>query len=445
MSARAAVALLLAALGAGCAKELSELRPFPCAKDRTCPLGLVCDPAAGCVSAKLDALCAPDTDCGAAGAECLLGVCATRCAAGCAPGRVCASAVDGGMCVADCGDGGACPAGLACKPLWVGGRHGCLPAEVELPACQSEEALPAPACGAGSFTVTCSNGHVCAANSACKSGGVSCSCLPGFVSWNCVTHAQCSAAAPCAYPNWWCLPQGITSTCASTSGWTPANYSCADGRRLAATCGSTCQSACAEPGDCDPVRQTCGLPERSKCTFVATDAGIIATTCVPQTGQNDLGGACTMDETVAYALDDCAAGGVCSVSGAPGVPTCRKFCTNSEGCDAGFHCVAITDPPPFGECAPDCALFSNCGPQATCGPQKDIAGQGYAQCRAATAAAIGASCWVQPDCGANQVCAVATDGGSVCAAICDPAHGCDAGTCIAFGNSKLPPLTGFCQ
>ncbi|MHB8874294.1 MAG: hypothetical protein ACYC8T_11455 [Myxococcaceae bacterium] len=445
MSARALLALALLSALAGCAKDLSELAPYPCALDQTCPLGLVCVPGVGCTAAKLDGLCSAETDCTQAGGACRLGICAPSCEPACPEGRVCAKAGEGEACAVECGDGGACPAGLECKDLWYGGRRGCLRPELTPSACLATVPQPKPQCAKESFNVPCGGGKFCAANSTCLSNGTSCECNSGYLSWSCANDQRCSASNKCTYPNWWCLPEGLTSTCASTPSFQPALYQCADGRELRASCETSCQSACEDTRRCDPLRQTCGYPDRPKCSFADTDAGTVVTVCVPVSGAVPVGGSCTRDLSTPEAIDDCAAGGVCTTLGAPAGLFCRGFCSSTNGCDAGFHCVPISEPPRVGMCSPDCALFSDCGPAATCGPDWDFDDYVTARCREASGAAPGTSCVWQSDCGAFQVCALGTDGGEECAALCDPDHPCDAGACTAFGDSKLPAGAGFCR
>ena len=441
MKARVLVLLLVCT---GCAKELSELSPFPCALDQSCPLGLVCVPGIGCTAARLDGLCTPETDCAPAGGSCRLGICATGCAPACAPGRVCARSAGEEACVVDCADGGVCPAGLQCKPLWHGDRRGCLPAERTPAACLATVPEAKPVCGAASFNVPCGNGKSCVENSHCLPNGTSCDCNPGFIPWSCANDQACSSANHCSYPQWWCLPEGVSSSCMKDPAFSPGRFQCADGREVRASCETSCQSVCEDTSRCDPVRQTCGSTARPKCTFLDSDAGVVTTVCVARSGSVPLGGACTRDLSTFEAIDDCAAGGVCSSLGSPGSLRCRGFCSGSSGCDAGFHCVGFTEPPRVGLCSPGCELFSDCGPTSTCAPARDFDDRVVGRCRELTPAALGTPCNLQSDCDAFQLCAVQSDGGEGCAALCDSSHPCDAGTCTTIDNSDLPAGSGFC-
>lgn len=439
-------AVLVVALGAvlGCAKDLSALSPFPCARDQTCPLGLVCVPGVGCTAARLDGLCSPETDCSLAGGSCLLGICAQPCAPGCPAGRVCARVGGEEACVVDCAGGSACAPGLACKSLWYGDRRGCLPADRTPTACLGTVPEAKPVCGRDSFNVTCANGNTCAENSSCLSSGTSCDCNPGFIAWSCANDQPCSSSNRCSFPNWWCLPEGLSSSCVKNASFTPGRYQCADGREVRATCETSCESVCEDSTRCDPVRQTCGSVTNPKCTFSDTDAGTVITVCVPSSGAVPVGGTCTRDLSTLEANDDCSAGGVCVSLGAPGSLVCRGFCTSNVSCGPGFHCVSMTDAPRVGLCSPDCALFADCGPGATCAPARDFDDFVTARCREISPAALGTPCTLQQDCDALQLCAVQTDGGEGCAALCDPSHPCDGGTCTVIRDSRLPTGSGFC-
>ncbi len=442
---RAAVFLLWVALGASCAESLAKLTPFPCALDGTCPGGLTCEPGVGCTLPALDALCGPETDCSAAGGACRLGICAPACGGGCAVGRVCSSVVDG-ACLRDCAGGEACPQGLACTPLWYGGKHGCLPPAQAPTACTAIELEPAPVCGAEGFTVRCPNGTtVCAAHSTCREGG-GCECAPGWVPWQCATAQSCGSTS-CAYPNWWCLPVGIPGACATSGDYAPGTWRCRDGRALAARCGTDCETICRQEGSaCDPLSpRSCTAPGATKCTLSDTDAGTVDTTCVAQTGAVPVGGTCTRDTGHAYALDDCAAGAICDQIEEPGL-TCHAFCRHSSECAPGA-CLGASDRlPADGVCAAQCRLFAPCDRGDACGIKSDVDQRVVTQCRAQTpTAGLGTSCVYQEDCATDLIC-VSGAGGATCRALCDPTHVCPGGSaCAVFARSELPSGTGFCR
>ena len=429
----------------GCAEPLTALIPFPCAVDGTCPGGLVCKAAVGCTWPGTDALCDEETDCSQAGGACRLGVCAPACAAGCASGRVCSGLSDG-ACLADCSRGEACPPGLACTALWYDGRSGCLPPGQAAPvACERAEPLPGPVCGAESFTVTCPSGSICGAHSTCRASG-GCECSAGWLPWQCQTGQSCSAVS-CAFPSWWCLPVGIPGRCATDGEYAPATWTCRDGRTLPSQCGTDCEHACRdETSRCDPVAQDCPHASAKKCTLYDSDAGTVETICVPAEGSVAAGQPCTRTEGSAWALDDCVAGTACSQVGEPGVLTCHRFCRHTSDCGAGACLLASDRFPADGICARQCTLFSRCADGRACSPTSDVDQRMVAQCRDLTATGSpGAPCTYQQDCAADLVCFTGT-GGSLCRALCDPAHPCPGGgACSVFARSDLPTGTGYCR
>ncbi len=439
------VLLLLAVLAGACAEPLAKLVPFPCAQDGTCPAGLACVPGVGCSFATLDALCGPGTDCGPSGGSCQLGLCAPPCERGCGAERVCSSAQGTGACLLDCSAGQACPENLTCAPLWHEGKKGCLPPAQAPRACAAVEPEAALVCGSASFTVQCPSGGRCAAHSVCKPNNL-CECEPGYLAWQCQTAQSCSAAS-CAFPNWWCLPTGISGACATSGGWAPGTWRCADGRALAARCGTDCEAACREEGSvCDPVAQTCGIVGATKCTLYTTDAGKVDTTCVAPTGNVLAGSACARDAGAPYAFDDCTPGTLCSQIGEPGVLTCHPFCRHTSDCGSQA-CLRISDRvPPDGLCAKQCSLFAPCDGGRACGVDRDVDDRVVTQCRdQVPSAVLDTPCELQEDCAGGLLCLTVT-GGAACKALCDGTHACpDAGPCAVFGRSELPAGTGFCR
>lgn len=177
----------------------------------------------------------------------------------------------------------------------------------------------------------------------------------------------------------------------------------------------------------------CGRGEQ--CVF--TNDGVSAfTLCVP-VGRVQPGGDCSSPQ-------DCAAGQTCvGLGGDPNAHAkCRRYCTSDEECAPGSQFCLSLEAACQGEalcganlrvgmCLDECTPFtSECGPAATCAqllPDFSLLIQ-FPTCRQAGAAAVGAACSFQTDCGADMFCMSGGDAGpGTCAQICDAGHTCPAG------------------
>ena len=448
----ALLVLMVSALGLpGCLRTLDELTPFPCAKDQSCPDGLVCMPGIGCTEVQLDAPCSPATDCSAAGegVVCELGLCEQRCAAdrSCPEGRVCSLRLAGGVCLADCGAGQDCPAGLACQELRYGGRRGCVPPDRQLPACLGEEGDgEVTQCGAALFDEPCADGSHCARHSVCLPGN-RCQCGAGYASFSCVAGVRCQELeGGCSFPDWWCLPLDTWSLC-PLEGFALRLFQCADGRRLRSGCPlDTCEEACAQPFACDVVEQRCAEDALPKCTLAAGPAGD-ALVCVAEQGQSGPDQPCQLPADAAPGQDDCARGSLCTELGAPpGEQRCRRFCASSTGCPPGSYCHAASDEVAgVGLCAPGCTLFSDCGAGMTCSLADELGDRAVPWCRPIGPSSGEAPCSATIECGADRTCVIFGEEGR-CVPHCDDAPPCPEGSgCHRTLSDLFPPGAGFCS
>lgn len=247
----AALLLLLAS----CAKDSSELKPFPCGKDGSCPTGWYCVPQRGCAElADLTALkpfpctetkgalscptgwyCVTETGCMEATDLPRLEPfpCRTEWsgAKSCAEGFFCVTNVG---CTRDleghipfpCPTSGACPSGLACLP-----GKGCAHAVPDAPCSPSVD------CSSAGSDFTCRMG-ICAqecTNATCPSGR-SCSTADSTCLLDCTSGQTCPAGLECQ-PLWYggrkgCLPPGMgpmaCRTVTTSQSCTPVSFVCPD-------------------------------------------------------------------------------------------------------------------------------------------------------------------------------------------------------------------------
>lgn len=436
---------------AGCALPLSDLAPFPCAADQSCPGELACVPGVGCTAARLDALCFDTTDCRLAGdgVACRQGLCAPSCQAGqgCAAGRVCSSRDAAGTCLLGCAIGQDCPQGLVCKDLWYGGKRACMLETTTIPACtEFVSAATLRSCGLANFTTPCSDGSRCAADSYCAGNG-QCFCNPGFALVSCGGQT-CSGSCPS--PNWWCVPQAELQSCLATSTWGPQVLHCADGRATPSTCATpdSCKERCEDQSaGCDTVTQNCQSAATPKCSLTADSSGNGATTCVAVLGQGAPGAVCQNLGTSGDGLDDCRVGAICTEFGsAAGARACRQFCRRDDQCGAGEHCLAVSDlSPADGVCLPDCQLFSGCPGSLVCTPFLSVELKVVGYCRALGTGTIGSACTEDPDCADAMRCQ-GTAGSAICTQLCNSTHACATGTtCTALPNTSLGNGAGICK
>lgn len=190
-------------LAVACAKKLSELEPYPCANDGSCPDGRACTPDMVCAPAKIDSICrAGETDCttAAAGGRCALGVCGEPCDGTrltCPEGRVCTVAMGAGgegACVKPCEDAAGCPPHLTCRQLDV--RDGKV-----VRACLSP-------------TEKSSLGGTCKTKSDCTGQGSALECFAGVCSLPCKSQDECAPEFLCPSGGGGCLRDCTTDTAA---------------------------------------------------------------------------------------------------------------------------------------------------------------------------------------------------------------------------------------
>jgi len=233
-------------LALGCYSGLTNLAPFPCADDGTCPNGLICKGGSCTCPLSCDSTCVdPDVDaanCGGCGqscaTSCVSGQCQNACTlfstAGCPSGDTCAVAFHaddvlwGTICRStgtvaahqpcDTTNAGECGTGLECVSTgdvsWCrnlcDATHACPGGAT----CNTNANIPngggfcdtPSACGSANLTVTCngsSGTYHCPANSTCNTaGGNYCDCNYG-TGYTCDNYA-CSSSEPCQNGNWWC-------------------------------------------------------------------------------------------------------------------------------------------------------------------------------------------------------------------------------------------------
>jgi len=425
--------ILSGLLALSCAKPLSQLDPYPCAADLSCPEGLACV-AGVCDTPVLDAICTAETRCAEAGAGAACssyGICATSCTngSGCGPDRVCSTPTGAGTCLASCTNGEACPERLECQPLWVDGEKGCMKPAGSVAACAGF--ATSSQCNfcqdSASWSVAC-GGFTCPRWSTCGSNNM-CNCPSWTTAVDC-TGTKCSSTHPCSAYNWWCQPNyALTSSCTSTPIPAAGTCQCRDGRQLLMDCGYTqsCEERCSV--GCDAVKQDCTDPANPKCSFVTSGADTVAR-CVPRTGSGALGQACTRvaQDASGVGRDDCASGLFCSGLSLASGRVCRTLCSKTADCGAGQGCLELTTKarPAGGMCFASCTLFGACGGGGqSCTPAfgTDVATTTY--CRASGTGTLGTVCTRNEDCVANSWCFADSSGQQLtCHAVCDASHAC---------------------
>lgn len=333
----------------GCANGMA-CRPMPemsgvgycvrgCEGDGDCSTGFTCDPTQHVCQ------CGADRDCVSGGygpqGRCDESARLCRCTPNCS-GRTCGADGCGGLC-------GTCSSGQACRDGVCG----------------------APYCGAGNFTVPCSDGQGCATNSACNSNG-GCTCVQGFTAVGC-SGTPCAGDNPeCRQSQWWCVPQ--------------------------TQCTPRCTGSCGASDGCGGM---CGCPAGQTCSGGVCRTG----TCVPRcNGTGELPG-CGFD-------DGCGATCTCP----PGL-TCRdRICQEPiDTCGNAPNCRECTVRPECGWCA----STRSCARGTGSGPSSGSCGNGWAwasnQCLTCTPRCSG--------CGGNDSC------GGICG--CPAGQTCSSGACRA--------------
>ncbi len=251
--------LLPLLLVAACAQDFADLTPFPCPADQSCPDGLSCIPGEGCAPARDDAPCPAEGDCdltsGDAELSCrpALSLCEHFCMGGihptstatatCPPDRICVDSLR--SCLLACTDDSDCPNPLQCKTFdQEGSQRVCMPATVNLPACQSAAVGDSCLyCGADGFIVPCGDGNYCAENSTCADNN-SCDCVAGYHAENCAGEL-CSADNFCPYPDWHCVPDLWSIDCGGSSDAFAIDCTCVDQSTATVPCGGgSCENAC---------------------------------------------------------------------------------------------------------------------------------------------------------------------------------------------------------
>ena len=454
LSKVARLALGAVLLAVGCAKELNELTPFPCAADQQCPDGLACVPGTGCTPATVDAPCDSTTNCAAAGPEvsCENGLCSQVCqdGKGCPDGRLCSSAVGAAACAADCSQSASCPQGLECDPLWIGGERGCFAPSSGPTGCLGfDTKAQCNFCGPTNFTTLCSGGGSCPAHSTCGQMAADCTCNPGYAPVDC---GGIACTGGCAFPGWWCAPVGqVQTACGDAPVEASGTCLCRDGRALALECGNSasCEERCSV--GCDVIARDCANPALPKCTLtvqgsefhegcVALGSSAVAAGSACHRASNDLGG---------VGMDDCLPGEFCTGLGlANGTRYCQTLCESEATCMPTSRCRNITfGVPPVGACFVTCTPFdTSCGSGRTCTLDLLTSGEAAGFCRDVGAGTLTAPCTADLDCAANLMCLSLGANTSACLPLCDGLHPCPAGyqchpqTGVAAGGGIcLPP------
>lgn len=263
----------LAFMALACAKKLSDLQPYPCATDSSCPDGLACGPESTCVTATIDAVCrAGETDCTAAtpGGRCALGACGQPCDGNrqeCPAGRVCSvspGAGGAGGCLRGCSSDGDCPPSLRCRVL------------------DSREGKNILACLGP--TAVSSIGGSCEDTPDCTAQGASLECINGVCTRRCSTTSECGAGYLCPPGGGGCLRDCSTSvTCEADQVckplWTGGQRACMSPTAQVSACDrveviDNCTGLCGNPLDqvnCSngvstcPSEATCGTGNRCTC------------------------------------------------------------------------------------------------------------------------------------------------------------------------------------
>lgn len=251
------------------------------------------------------------------------------------------------------------------------------------------------------------------------------------------------------------FPLECTATLMGTS--LRVNCSAAGG---AATCEATGTRANV-PGatryGCDVFAQDCGAGQRCTPYAAGTSPGSnILNACVPA-GALALDATC-MREGGRLGADQCGAGLFCANFGQVSLDTrvCRPLCTQASHCGAGQVCVALTNAPRAGVCTPSCTLGgADCGAGTTCRSRtlwdaaptgaEDVTSFGTS-CEPLGAAAAGAPCMVNADCGASLECSRRSGAEAfACRPSCSTSVACPSGfTCSAYSGGMNPGGNGAC-
>jgi hypothetical protein len=265
-------AIAAAVIVAACFKSASELSPFPCAMDLTCPSGLGCV-SGNCVAAAMDATCTSGNDptsCGAAiGAQCsasvglgsatgntmtgsgspiqpLTGACEVPCNPSCPAGRNCSSNQPDGVCFVDCTDGTACPSNAQCLLNTQSNRKLCVPAGVHCQGVVSLSRCTSQFCTARVNSTECSdNMHTCPLQSSCDLAANSCFCNLGRLAFQCANDMPCNG---CTGGSYWCAPDVTTFSCKSDVDGATGQCKCWNGMTVTFSCntsGKSCEDLCA--------------------------------------------------------------------------------------------------------------------------------------------------------------------------------------------------------
>ncbi len=469
---------------AGCSKSLSQLAPFPCAKDGTCPDGYDCTSARQCVvrascaggedcSGTCVDLTTDERNCGACGAACLAGqsCCGSACTdtttstTNCGScGRACGGALTclqgqcgcaGGLtaCGTSCADVesdaancGTCGASCGTHGVCSGGVCGCAPGYTQCGSACVDLTTDASNCGA------C--GAACKLNGVCSASACVCpSTFPDVCGNACVNtatdanncgacRATCTGGKVCA-----------SGACACPSGETVCNGTCVNEQTSATSCGS-CGNACPTGASCTQG-VCCGARPFGGTCSVAPACGCEVDGGAPKCAPAGTGGA---EECIANG--NVAMGGVCTTDMQCGPATlctdgiCAPVCSDVSQCTGtNWACDPIYvggTPGGFGNCAPHCnpltphtsdATHATCAAGQTCRPSSLT--KGVTVCVPSTGSSTqGETCENDTDCTGGYACAFFGDASTgECLPWCPVgavSTGCpNPSTCTAFGNSLI--------
>lgn len=206
------------------------------------------------------------------------------------------------------------------------------------------------------------------------------------------------------------------------------------------------------PQSCDPLKQDCTDPNKSKCAMVEDVSGTMQIPiCVMPTGTKMTEDPCTRvnDMPSGAGYDDCAKGNYCSglaTLSNPPVRHCRNFCLLDTQCKNSEHCAGLIGDATgmsfiMGLCVPTCAAFgTDCGQGLNCSyqvPTVDLSTE-YLSCRQAGQVGTGGACTLDSDCVADAICVTPTMGNKLCAGLCDMTHTCANGkTCTMIPMTAI--------
>jgi hypothetical protein len=387
----------------GCAKDLADLAPFPCAKDGSCSSGLACVNSS-CVRpeqvTELTASCADSSEC-PSGHTCVQG---TGCVPDesavdytpfpCEPDKTCRASlqcVPGAGCVADddlhnytpfaCKSDNTCPSSLNCVP-----KVGCAEAD-ECSVLKQDCPTSRPKCALVKIGGT--NYAQCVPQTASSGVGAACSIDTSGLD-------DCDKGLRCDPSSRECEKFCGTSVKCSSS-------------EICGSIGSGDFGTCTQ--SCDPVA---GCQGGSNCVLVNTiPAAPMPFMCAP-VGSKDEGLECS-------SLQDCRQGMSCFTQ------RCRRACTsNSESCGESGSCHREGSNA-WGTC--QCQLFGCTEGQNCRVVGSDNDGFKTDVCMPVGSKTIGAKCTSGLDCPRNSICLGTASAGSVCKRLCDPSHECPSGSC----------------